>query len=364
MKLALRDAWIAWRNSLLMSPGFQRWSKAFPLTRPIARQRSRQLFDLLAGFTYSQVLFACVSLGLIDRLSRAAMSDDEIATAIGWTMPATTRLLRAALALGLLDQLSDRRYTLGIHGAALAGNPWIGRFVIHHHLLYQDLARPVDLLAGNHGPTALGRYWTYARSGDGSGPSGDYTELMAASQAAIAEEVLAAYDFGRHDCLLDVGGGDGSFLRAVSRRHPTLRLMLFDLPEVIAIARRHPDADGRIALHQGNFFTDPLPQGADVISLVRIAHDHDDDELASLLHAIRTALPEGGRLVLAEPLSGRPATAPVTDAYFNIYFAAMGQGRTRSAAEFARLGRKAGFRHVSALPTRLPLVTGLVVMQV
>ena len=34
----------------------------FPLTRPIARRRARELFDLVAGFVYSQVLLACVRL--------------------------------------------------------------------------------------------------------------------------------------------------------------------------------------------------------------------------------------------------------------------------------------------------------------
>ena len=355
---SLRDAWLGWRNRLLMSPAFQRWSKAFPLTRPIARQRSRQLFDLLAGFTYSQVLYACVSLGLIEKLSQAPLD------AIGWTKRDTARLLGAAVALGILDRLGDRRVTLGIHGAALAGNPWIARFVAHHHLLYDDLARPLDLLGGKSGPTALGSYWTYAKAADGTGGATDYTALMAASQAAVAEEILAAYDFGQHACLLDVGGGDGSFLRAAAHRHPQLRCMLFDLPDVAAIARTHPDPDRRIAIHEGSFLVDPPPEGADVATLVRIAHDHDDESVARILGAIRKVLPAGGRLVLAEPLSGNRSIAPVTDAYFNIYFAAMGQGRTRTLADFQGLGKAAGFRDITGRKTRMPLVTGLIVMTV
>ncbi len=44
---------------------------------------------------------------------------------------------------------------------------------------------------------------------------------MAASQPLVADEILDAYPFARHRCLLDVGGGDGSFLasgRAALRR--------------------------------------------------------------------------------------------------------------------------------------------------
>ena len=68
-------------------------------------------------------------------------------------------------------------------------------------------------------------------------------------------------------------------------------------------------------------------------------------------------LPPGGTLILAEPLSGIAATAPITDAYFGLYFAAMGQGRTRTAENWT-----AGERPVSPLhgdPTRNPVVSGM-----
>jgi demethylspheroidene O-methyltransferase len=58
------------RNRLLASPGFQRWAAAFPLTRPVARRHTRELFDLVAGFVYSQVLAACVALDLFEDLRR------------------------------------------------------------------------------------------------------------------------------------------------------------------------------------------------------------------------------------------------------------------------------------------------------
>jgi len=67
---------------------------------------------------------------------------------------------------------------------------------------------------------------------------------MAASQALIAGEVLDAYDLRRHRCLLDVGGGDGSFLIAAAARAPALRLMLFDLPPVAERARTRFAAAG------------------------------------------------------------------------------------------------------------------------
>ena len=62
------------RDRLLASRRFQRWAAAFPLTRPIARRRARALFDLCAGFVYSQVLFACVRLKLFDALAAGPLA--------------------------------------------------------------------------------------------------------------------------------------------------------------------------------------------------------------------------------------------------------------------------------------------------
>jgi demethylspheroidene O-methyltransferase len=83
-----------------------------------------------------------------------------------------------------------------------------------------------------------------------------------------------------------------------------------------------------------------------------------------MLGAIRRMLPPGGTLILAEPLSGHPATAPITDAYFGLYFAAMGQGRTRTPAEIESLAREAGFASLSVVKTRNPVVTGLLRIKV
>ena len=68
-RLPLRDRWRALRDRLLTSPRFHRWAAAFPPARPFARHESRALFDLVAGFAYSQVLAACVRLKLFEALA-------------------------------------------------------------------------------------------------------------------------------------------------------------------------------------------------------------------------------------------------------------------------------------------------------
>ena len=55
---------LRWRDRLSASPGFRRWAGGFWPTRFVARRRAGELFDLAAGFVYSQVLKACVELDL------------------------------------------------------------------------------------------------------------------------------------------------------------------------------------------------------------------------------------------------------------------------------------------------------------
>jgi demethylspheroidene O-methyltransferase len=140
--------------------------------------------------------------------------------------------------------------------------------------------------------------------------------------------------------------------------------MLFDLPAVAERARvRLCEAGlaGRTEVFGGDFYRDALPKGADVVTLVRIVHDHDDDGALRILTAVHDALPDGGNLLVAEPMSETPGAEPMGDAYFGFYLMAMGRGRPRTAAHLIALLKQAGFGVVRTVKTHRPLQTGLLV---
>jgi demethylspheroidene O-methyltransferase len=354
-------SWTALRDRLLSSARFQRFAVVFPPTRPIARRRARALFDVVAGFVYSQVLFACVRLHLFDVLAAGPQSVAALSARLDLPQDNALRLLEAAASLRLTQRHRDGRFGLGDLGAAMVGNPGIAAMVEHHAMLYADLRDPVALLRGESRATALGAYWPYAsaESPPTEAGAGPYTALMAASQALVADEVLDAYRIGRHRCVLDIGGGDGSFLRAVARRAPRLRLKLFDLPPVAAMAQARFAAAGlesHADVTGGSFLTDDLPAGADIATLVRVLHDHDDDSVLAILRAARRALPPDGVLLIAEPMAETSGAEPMGAAYFGFYLLAMGSGRPRTPAALESLLRQAGFEKIRLLPTRRPLL--------
>lgn len=374
--LSFGDRLLALRDRLLASPAFHRAASAFPLTRPIAQRKARELFDLVAGFVYSQVLSACVKLGLFEKLAGGPLSLPALALHCRMSEEATARLLAAAVSLKLVEHRGHdadgrTRYGLGMLGAPLVGNEAVLAMIRHHDALYADLTDPVALLRGSGPAPSLSDFYPYtatdapANAGTLAADRVDrYSELMAASQPLVAAEILDAYPLERHRRLLDVGGGEGRFLCSVAARAPHLQLTLLDLPAVADRARARfgtAGIAGRAQAVGGNFLSDPLPEGADIVTLVRVIHDHDDERALTILRAIHRALPPGGTLLLAEPMAGTAGAEAMGDAYFGFYLLAMGRGRARTSAELAALVVAAGFLPPRAIPTRIPLQVSMLV---
>lgn len=363
------DRLFGWRDRLLANPAFHRFASGFLLTRPIAQRHARQVFDLVAGFVYSQVLAACVQLDLFKKLAQGPQSISALAHHFDMSVEAAERLLAAAQSLRLVEKrgltaAGEQRYGLGMLGAPLVDNEAVIAMVRHHAALYADLTDPVALLRGRVRPS-LSEYYPYTADEAKAHAAeiapdkvANYSALMSASQPLVAAEILDAFSFASHRHLLDVGGGEGRFLVSVAERAPHLTLSLFDLPPVAANARARFQNAGiadRAQASGGNFLADELPTGADIVSLVRIIHDHDDERALTILQAIRRALPIGGTLLLAEPMSGTPGAEAMGDAYFGFYLLAMGRGQARTAEQLSKLLKSSGFDNIRLLPTRIPL---------
>ena len=250
-------------------------------------------------------------------------------------------------------------------------SPGLVTMVEHHALLYRDLDDPVRLLRNDsHAPaqdspgkaTNLASYWPYAEGDTGASRDAvsDYTGLMAATQPAIAQEILDAYNFKPHRRLMDVGGGNGTFLLNAARRAPHLELILFDVPAVADLAAaKFKDAGiaERATVAGGDFLKD-LPGSADVISLIRVLLDHDDQTALDILKSVRAALPQEGVLLVAKPMAETPGAEKVA-AYFSFYLMAMGRGRPRTEQQLQALLREAGFRRIERRSTCQPLLVRL-----
>ncbi len=336
---------LSWINRLMASRSFQKWAAGFPLTRGFVRREGQALFDLMAGFAHSQVLMGVVKLDLPKMLMDGPLGIKAIAHRTGVPADRLVILLRAAEALGLLVSRDDV-FHLAPRGVALQTVPGLDAMIRHHEVLYRDLEDPVAFFKGQTEPELAG-FWPYVFGGDMEPEVAEtYSALMADSQALVAEDTLRAVSLRGVSRLMDVGGGSGAFLSEVAKAYPALELMLFDLPEVVPVARERfvqMGAIDQLDIRSGSFKTDALPSGADAISLTRILFDHSDATVSQLLDKCFAALPSGGRLIISEPMLGQDKPSRAGDAYFALYTLAMSTGKTRSANEIRALCEKAGF---------------------
>lgn len=369
--LSLWDRVLGWRDRMLQTPGFHRFASRFPLTRPFVRSEAGALFDLCAGFVYAQVLDACVRLELFFLLKDGPIPTADLAAACGMPEAEMTRLLKAAVALRLVAPRSKGRWGLGQLGAAVLGTPGLAEMIRHHRTLYDDMRDPVALLRAQGADAAMNRYWTYARKGDVSGLSADqvaeYSELMAATQRMLSDDILDVARLDRFEHVMDVGGGNGTFLMRAAARAPATAFTLYDLPNVAEIAHGRIAEAGlsdRIRTVGGDFRQDALPDGLSAISLVRVLYDHPDAVAVALLRKVRDALPKGGTVIIAEPMDGAGGEARVGAAYFGFYLLAMGGGSARNPERFSEMLAEAGFADMRVLKTAKPMLVRVITAKV
>ncbi len=365
-----------WRQQLdaridrwMTSPSFYRWAISNPLTRWITRRRAAQLFDVMAGFVHSQVLLACVRLNLFEMLRDQPRTLEQLAQHARMSAPAMQRLLQSAVAIRLIERRGENSYGLGALGAPVAADPGLRLMIEHNAVLFDDMRDPLALLRDEMQPH-MQAYWPYMNGDNPQGWEAEkvarYSELMSASQRFVIEELLASYDFSMHRQVLDIGGGKGGWVLALAQKVPSLKLHLMDLPPVAALAAERMAKAGvsdRVTVHGGSFISNALPTGIDLVTLVRVAHDHPDAVVKALLTKIYQMLPSGGRLLLAEPMAQPPGEQPVGDAYFHFYLLAMGSGRLRSPQELRHLMLDAGFDTVEPISNPMPLHTRLLLGQ-
>jgi demethylspheroidene O-methyltransferase len=357
-----------WRNRLIAHPRFQVLCTQVPGLRFMAQKKANALYGLTAGFVYSQIFHATVSSGLLAALNGSTRDSVALERDTGLQGDGLLRLLSAARSVGLVTEPAPGLWTLDDLGVVAANDAGILAMVRHHELLYADLADPLRLLQARSRDTGIARLWAYSANPapDSVDPEDAriYSELMRVSQDVVAREVLAAYDFGVHREIIDIGGGHGRFLWHIAKACPAPLLHLLDLPPVAAQGKTYLEAEGlgqRLLVTHGSFFEDPIPNTADCYTLIRVLYDHDDDAALAILKRVRSAMEPGATLVIAEPMGGPKGPQALVNAYFSLYLVAMASGRCRSAVELADMARMAGFASAIEQRTRQPLFTGMIV---
>ena len=155
--------------------------------------------------------------------------------------------------------------------------------------------------------------------------------------------------------VLDVGGGSGAFAMGMARREPNVRAVVFDLPSVVPITRRYVDEGGfsdRVTTAVGDYMTDPLPGGFDLVLLSAVVHSNGPDENAALIAKCAGALAPGGCVAVLDWVMSPDRITPAAGAFFALnMLVATDHGDTFTEGEIAGWLTGAGLTDVRRVPT-------------
>ena len=356
------------RNLLVSSKKFQFFANNFFFSRIFVKLDEKKIYDLVAGFVYSQTLLSFVELGLLDKLLKKEYSIQEISKEFNLTNDKARLLCQSGVAIGVLELIEKDTYILSRIGAAIVGVPGLQQMISHHKIFYDDLKDPVELLRGNI-DTKMSKFWSYVindnqikrENNDTFSISKSYSDLMASSQILVSEETLKIISLKKTKHLLDIGGGTGTFLGKVKESYPNVVTSLFDLKNVVSQInedeRKHKFIN---FIYPGNFLEDSLPKVADTISLVRVLYDHDDHIVEKILTKVFHVLPNNGTLIISEPMSGGKNPAKAGDSYFGFYTLAMTTGKPRDKAAHFKLLKKVGFRNIKKHRGKRDFITSII----
>jgi hypothetical protein len=319
-------------------------------------QPSQQMEVMLAGHFVAECLHVVAVLGVADLIAKGSTTIKAIAAATGCHESSLYRLLRTLASIGVFTESHPGQFQLTSLGETLrsdvadslrdkaifeistpmwsawgslldalrSGAPSFPR--VHNATVYEYLATHADLGA------VFNRFMT-AQSH--------------LHNAAIAD----AYDFSDVRTLVDVGGGHGSTLTALLDRYPTMKGILFDLPEVVASAQLEaPEGPDRCKIIGGNMLQS-VPTGGDVYLIKRVMMDKTDDDAITVLRNCIASMNKAGKILVIDPMLPSHSE-PHLNWFTDMLMLVVTRGRCRTEVEFRELFNAAGLTLERIVPTR------------
>jgi SAM-dependent methyltransferase len=307
------------------------------------------VLGLARNFMESRILLTGAELDLFTVLTPVPLSAEEVAARIGADLRATTILLDALSAMGLLIKQPGKYHcppSISPFLSAVAPNSILPMILHMAHVWerWAELTSIVKGLRAQEKPTA---------------PAQDAEELRAfiGAMHAIAEpfapRIVAAVNPSAFRSLLDVGGGSGTYMLAFLQAVPEMRGTLFDRPAVIEMARERLSEAGvldRVRLVSGDFYEDEFPTGHDLAFVSAIIHQNGPEQNLGLFRKVFRALTPGGRIVIRDHVMAPDRTRPKDGAIFAVnMLVGTGGGNTYTYDEIEHGLTHAGFTRIRLL---------------
>jgi hypothetical protein len=269
-----------------------------------------KILQLGFGFWASKTLLSAIELGLFTQLANGPMDLEQLRAKLGLHQRSARDFFDALVALGMLQRDTAGKYSNTAETGVFLDKSkpqYVGgilemcsaRLYPYWGSLTEALktASPQNEAKGGGDDPFVALYASPERLEH-------FLKAMTGLSLGTANAMSAKFPFAKYKTFADVGCAQGGLPVVVSQKHPHLKGIGYDLPQVGPVFEKYVASHGlqeRLKFHAGNFMKDPLPR-ADVIIMGHILHDWDLSVKKMLLKKAYDALPEGGALIIHEAL--------------------------------------------------------------
>jgi len=307
--------------------------------QPMNKSQANQLQEfrrLSGGFRASRVVLTANNFAVFEYL-KTPRTADTIAKKIKTDPRATEILLDAVAALGLLRKNGPRYVNTTLARTFLVKeSPWYqGDMLRHSDQLWKSWSGLDEVVRTGLPDRSGGRdYEVFIRA-------------MHNNALLRAKDVVGTLDLAGVTRALDLGGGPGTYSMELAREK--ISVTLFDMPEAIEIARQLIAGSKLTNIYPlaGDFHTDDIGKGYDLVFISQILHSLSADDSRALLKKAFAALNHGGRVAIHEFTLEEDRARPAPGALFSVNMLVNTMsGRCYTPREMKAWLTKTGFRKI------------------
>ncbi len=322
------------------------------------------IFEFIRGNFATELLAAAVvHFKVFDRLAARPLGFHELQRELALAARPASVLITALRAFGLLMKNSSGQFELSplarehlVHGSHFDVSDYIG-MMGKTPGVQTMIERLVTNRPAGIKPSEPGAAFIYRKGLESAMETPDEARRLTLALAGRARNVAPLLaerlPISGNELLLDAGGGTGLYSIALLQKHPTLRAIVWDRPQVLKIAHEMAQAYGvedRLVCKPGDMFADAVPE-ADLILLSNVLHDWDVPECRFLLGRFAQTLRPGGRLVIHDVFLNDDLDGPLPVALYSAALFAVTEGRAYSAAEYREWLIDAKLKPLEPIPT-------------
>ncbi len=311
---------------------------------------SEKLLKITGMFVKPRILITAAQLDLFSILENSPRDVESLSHEKGWNSRALTILMDALTALEVISKRGDGRYHIDPSVAGLLSkdrDDTILPMVLHRGSMWESWSYLTEIVRSGH---AAGIKDVDAKSDE------DMESFIGAMHVVgrhLAQKIANSIDLSRFSRMLDVGGGSGVYTMAFLKVAPHMSAMLFDLPRVVEIARTRLTEEGfidRVELVSGDYNTDQLPGGHDLVLLSAIIHINSREGNQTLFKRAFESLTTGGSILIRDYFMDASRTSSVEGAIFAVnMLAATPEGNTYTFEEVKDDLETAGFVNIQMI---------------